>query len=48
MKRIPVRCGRVRGVLYIPAGGGYFPGVIEMNGASGIFVEKRSGRLSYW
>lgn len=44
--RLPVRHGRVRGVLYLPPGPGPHPGVIDMFGASGGIREYRAALLA--
>ncbi|XP_067895592.1 acyl-coenzyme A thioesterase 1-like [Heterodontus francisci] len=44
--RIPVREGRVRGVLFVPPGDGPFPGVIDMYGSVGGVVEHRASLLA--
>ena len=43
VERIPIRTGKVRGILFIPAGEGPFPGVIDMFGAIPFVQEHRSG-----
>ena len=47
VKRIPVRNGRVRGMLYLPPGDGPFPGVIDMFGGVGGCAQHRSGNLLF-
>ena len=44
MKRIVIKDGRVRGVLYLPAGPGPHPGTIDMFGSVGGLMEFRSGK----
>ncbi|XP_072122191.1 acyl-coenzyme A thioesterase 1-like [Mobula birostris] len=44
--RIPVRKGRIRGVLFVPPGNGPFPGVIDMYGSVGGVVEHRASLLA--
>ncbi|XP_067894471.1 acyl-coenzyme A thioesterase 1-like [Heterodontus francisci] len=44
--RIPVREGRVRGVLFVPPGNGPFPGVIDVNTIHGGLVEYRASLLA--
>ncbi|XP_078262425.1 acyl-coenzyme A thioesterase 1-like isoform X1 [Rhinoraja longicauda] len=44
--RIPVREGRVRGVLFVPPGDGPFPGIIDMYGSVGGTVEHRASLLA--
>lgn len=46
VKREVVRHGRTRGVLYIPAGGGPFPGVIDLFGTAGGILEFRAALLA--
>ncbi|KAL8203002.1 UNVERIFIED_CONTAM: hypothetical protein K2H54_035127 [Gekko kuhli] len=46
MQRIPVRHGRVRGALFLPAGNGPFPGVIDIFGGVGGLVEFRASLLA--
>ncbi|KAK7086941.1 hypothetical protein SK128_004855 [Halocaridina rubra] len=46
VKRIPIREGRVRGTLYLPAGKGPFPGVIDMFGSVGGLFEFRAALLA--
>ncbi|KAG0726429.1 Acyl-coenzyme A thioesterase 5 [Chionoecetes opilio] len=46
VRRVPVREGRVRGVLYLPPGDGPFPGVIDMFGSIGGIMEFRSAMLA--
>ncbi|MCL4132226.1 UNVERIFIED_CONTAM: hypothetical protein GTU68_005654, partial [Idotea baltica] len=42
VRRIPVKEGRVRGVLFLPEGNGPFPGVIDMFGATPVPNETRA------
>ncbi|XP_051884658.1 acyl-coenzyme A thioesterase 1-like [Pristis pectinata] len=44
--RIPVREGRVRGVLFVPPGDGPFPGIIDLYGSVGGVVEHRASLLA--
>ncbi|XP_059811029.1 acyl-coenzyme A thioesterase 1-like [Hypanus sabinus] len=44
--RVPVRKGRIRGVLFVPPGDGPFPGVIDMYGSVGGVVEHRASLLA--
>ncbi|XP_069773516.1 acyl-coenzyme A thioesterase 1-like [Narcine bancroftii] len=44
--RVPVRDGRVRGVLFVPPGNGLFPGVIDIYGSVGGLVEHRASLLA--
>nr|XP_056704822.1 bile acid-CoA:amino acid N-acyltransferase [Euleptes europaea] len=46
VQRIPVRHGRVRGALFLPAGNGPFPGVIDIFGGIGGLVEFRASLLA--
>ncbi|XP_042218789.1 acyl-coenzyme A thioesterase 1-like isoform X4 [Homarus americanus] len=52
VQRIPVRFGKVRGCLFLPpdlyiiAGNGPFPGVIDMFGSAGGLLEYRSAQLA--
>ena len=46
VKRIEVKSGRIRGVLFLPDGEIKAPGVVEMYGALGVLVIKRSGEDS--
>ncbi|XP_078367149.1 bile acid-CoA:amino acid N-acyltransferase-like [Oculina patagonica] len=46
VKRIPVREGRIRGTLFIPAGDGPFPGVIDLFGGTGGLYEYRASLLA--
>ena len=43
VRRIHVKEGRVRGVLYLPPGDGPFPGIIDLFGGVGGCVQHRSG-----
>lgn len=46
VQRITVRAGNVRGTLFLPAGDGPFPGVIDMFGSSGGLMEIRASLLA--
>nr|XP_057935278.1 acyl-coenzyme A thioesterase 2, mitochondrial-like [Doryrhamphus excisus] len=46
MRRIPVRDGRVRGVLFIPPGKGPFPGVVDLYTFGGGLGEQRASLLA--
>ncbi|XP_047491952.1 acyl-coenzyme A thioesterase 1-like isoform X2 [Penaeus chinensis] len=46
VQRIPVRYGKVRGSLFLPAGEGPFPGVVDMFGTAGGLLEYRSAQLA--
>ncbi|XP_051908049.1 acyl-coenzyme A thioesterase 1-like [Hippocampus zosterae] len=46
MKRIPVRDGRVRGVLFIPPGEGPFPGIVDLYTFGGGLSEQRASLLA--
>ncbi|XP_046364219.2 acyl-coenzyme A thioesterase 1-like isoform X1 [Haliotis rufescens] len=46
VRRIAVREGRLRGTLFLPAGDGPFPGVIDMFGSTGGLVETRAALLA--
>ncbi|XP_066470137.1 bile acid-CoA:amino acid N-acyltransferase [Tiliqua scincoides] len=46
MQRISVRHGRIRGALFIPAGQGPFPGVIDIFGGIGGLIEFRASLLA--
>ncbi|XP_042860645.1 acyl-coenzyme A thioesterase 1-like isoform X3 [Penaeus japonicus] len=46
VQRIPVRYGKVRGTLFLPAGEGPFPGVVDMFGTAGGLLEYRSAQLA--
>ncbi|XP_067428749.1 acyl-coenzyme A thioesterase 1 [Thunnus thynnus] len=46
MKRIPVRDGRIRGVLFIPPGKGPFPGIVDMYTLGGRLTEPRASLLA--
>uniref|UniRef100_A0A3Q2XHZ5 Acyl-coenzyme A thioesterase 1-like n=1 Tax=Hippocampus comes TaxID=109280 RepID=A0A3Q2XHZ5_HIPCM len=46
MKRIPVREGRVRGVLFIPPGEGPFPGIVDLYTFGGGLGEQRASLLA--
>uniref|UniRef100_UPI00398F7E72 acyl-coenzyme A thioesterase 1-like n=1 Tax=Pristiophorus japonicus TaxID=55135 RepID=UPI00398F7E72 len=46
VRRIPVREGRVRGVLFVPPGSGPFPGVINVYTIEGGLLENRASLLA--
>ncbi|XP_066285303.1 acyl-coenzyme A amino acid N-acyltransferase 1-like [Branchiostoma lanceolatum] len=46
VKRIPVREGRVRGMLFLPPGDASFAGVIDMFGSTGGLAEYRAALLA--
>ncbi|XP_053143962.1 bile acid-CoA:amino acid N-acyltransferase [Hemicordylus capensis] len=46
MQRIPVRSGRIRGALFLPAGQGPFPAVIDLFGGVGGLIEFRASLLA--
>lgn len=46
VQKIIVRSGRIRGSLFLPPGGGPFPGVIDMFGTVGACVEFRAALLA--
>ncbi|XP_077565588.1 acyl-coenzyme A thioesterase 1 [Stigmatopora nigra] len=46
MRRIPVKEGRVRGVLFIPPGKGPFPGIIDLYILGGGLNEQRASLLA--
>ncbi|KAG0721398.1 Acyl-coenzyme A thioesterase 5 [Chionoecetes opilio] len=46
VRRVAVREGRVRGALYLPAGDGPFPGVIDLFGSVGGLMEFRSAMMA--
>ncbi|XP_025104979.1 acyl-coenzyme A amino acid N-acyltransferase 2-like isoform X2 [Pomacea canaliculata] len=46
VRRLEVRDGRLRGILYLPPGEGPFPGVIDMFGSSGGLMDLRAALLS--
>ncbi|XP_051477187.1 acyl-coenzyme A thioesterase 6-like isoform X3 [Apus apus] len=46
VRRIRLKEGRVRGSLFLPAGDGPFPGVIDMYGDEGGLIEFRSSLLA--
>ncbi|XP_010784245.1 acyl-coenzyme A thioesterase 1-like [Notothenia coriiceps] len=46
MKRIPVREGRIRGVLFIPPGEGPFPGIVDLYTFGGRLTEPRASLLA--
>lgn len=46
VQKIPVRSGRIRGRLFLPAGKGPFPGVIDMFGTVGACIEFRAALLA--
>ncbi|KAF2364481.1 Acyl-CoA thioester hydrolase/bile acid-CoA amino acid N-acetyltransferase [Trinorchestia longiramus] len=43
---LPVKSGRVRGVLHLPRGSGPFPGVVDLFGSAGGIMEHRSALLA--
>lgn len=45
VRRVPVKQGKVRGVLYLPPGPGPFPSIIDTFGTIGGLVETRSGEM---
>ncbi|XP_068610026.1 acyl-coenzyme A thioesterase 2, mitochondrial-like [Brachionichthys hirsutus] len=46
MKRIPVREGSIRGVLFVPPGDGPFPGIIDLYTFGGRLCEPRASLLA--
>ncbi|XP_072031318.1 acyl-coenzyme A amino acid N-acyltransferase 2-like [Amphiura filiformis] len=46
VQRIPIRHGRIRGVLFKPKGPGPFPGVIDLFGAAGGCIQIRAALLA--
>ncbi|XP_077408512.1 acyl-coenzyme A thioesterase 1 isoform X2 [Vanacampus margaritifer] len=46
MRRIPVREGRVRGVLFVPPGKGPFPGILDLYTLGGGLNEQRASLLA--
>jgi len=46
VRRLPVRSGRLRGVLYLPPGPGPHPGVVDMFGSAGGCLQHRSALLA--
>ncbi|XP_076777815.1 acyl-coenzyme A thioesterase 5-like isoform X1 [Arvicanthis niloticus] len=46
VRRVPVREGRVRGTLFLPAGTGPFPGIIDLFGIGGGLLEYRASLLA--
>lgn len=46
MKRIPLREGRIRGVLFIPPGKGPFPGIVDLYTFGGGLTEPRASLLA--
>ncbi|XP_045592603.2 LOW QUALITY PROTEIN: acyl-coenzyme A thioesterase 1 [Procambarus clarkii] len=46
VRRVPVREGNIRATMYLPAGQGPFPAVIDMFGAIGGLMEFRSALLA--
>lgn len=46
MKRIPVKEGRLRGVLFVPPGKGPFPGIIDLYTFGGGLTEPRASLLA--
>ncbi|XP_055388453.1 acyl-coenzyme A thioesterase 3-like [Condylostylus longicornis] len=46
VRRVVVKEGKLRGTVFIPAGNGPFPGVLDISGAAGGLVEYRSALLA--
>ncbi|XP_077178900.1 acyl-coenzyme A thioesterase 1-like [Paroedura picta] len=46
VRRIPVREGRLKATLFLPAGPGPFPGLIDLYGSGGGLVEYRASLLA--
>ncbi|XP_066550801.1 acyl-coenzyme A thioesterase 1 isoform X2 [Amia ocellicauda] len=46
VRRLPVREGRIRATLFLPAGEGPFPGVIDLGGTAGGLLEHRGSLLA--
>ncbi|XP_072301776.1 acyl-coenzyme A thioesterase 2, mitochondrial [Eucyclogobius newberryi] len=46
MKRIPVKEGRLRGVLFVPPGQGPFPGILDLYTLGGGLTEPRASLLA--
>ncbi|XP_068609898.1 acyl-coenzyme A thioesterase 2, mitochondrial-like [Brachionichthys hirsutus] len=46
MKRIPVREGLIRGVLFVPPGNGPFPGILDLYTLGGALCEPRASLLA--
>ncbi|XP_076777822.1 acyl-coenzyme A thioesterase 3 isoform X3 [Arvicanthis niloticus] len=46
VRRVPVHEGRVRGTLFLPAGIGPFPGIIDLFGVGGGLLEYRASLLA--
>ncbi|KAG2457610.1 ACOT2 thioesterase, partial [Polypterus senegalus] len=46
VRRVTVREGRVRGTLFLPAGDGPFPGIIDLGGTAGGLLEHRASLLA--
>ncbi|XP_061075687.1 acyl-coenzyme A thioesterase 5-like [Conger conger] len=46
VRRIPVREGRIRAILFLPPGEGPFPGVLELGGTAGGMLESRACLLA--
>lgn len=46
MKRVPVKEGRIRGVLFVPPGKGPFPGIVDMYLLGGRLTESRASLLA--
>ncbi|XP_032075563.1 bile acid-CoA:amino acid N-acyltransferase isoform X2 [Thamnophis elegans] len=46
VERISIKCGRVRGALFLPPGPGPFPGLIDLFGGAGGLIEFRAGLLA--
>ncbi|XP_037305618.2 acyl-coenzyme A thioesterase 1 [Pungitius pungitius] len=46
MRRVPVREGRIRGVLFVPPGKGPFPGIVDLYTFGGRLTEPRASLLA--
>ncbi|KAL6095746.1 acot4 [Pungitius sinensis] len=46
MRRVPVREGRIRGVLFVPPGKGTFPGIVDLYTFGGRLTEPRASLLA--
>ncbi|XP_008942749.1 PREDICTED: acyl-coenzyme A thioesterase 5-like, partial [Merops nubicus] len=46
VRRVPVREGRIRAMLFLPPGEGTFPGIIDIHGLGGGLVEHRASLLA--
>ena len=46
VKKIPIKQGRVRGMLYMPPGPGPHPAVVDIYGGAGGLVDMRAGKIS--